>query len=109
MLVSLVPPQTTVSINYIGNTLSVIESHSDAAPSLRITNPFPALLEHATSLDFSRMDPTDHGHLPYVIILVRVLDDWKKSVRSIPLLSIRSESRLIGGRGVTQQCNILQL
>jgi amyloid beta precursor protein binding protein 1 len=58
---------------------TVIESHSDTAPSLRITDPFPTLLEHATSLDFSKMDPTDHGHVPYVIILVRVLDDWKKS------------------------------
>ena len=26
------------------------------------------------------MDPTDHSHVPYVIILVRVLDDWKKTV-----------------------------
>jgi len=58
---------------------AVIESHSETAPSLRIMNPFPALLEHATSLDFSKMDPTDHGHVPYVVILVRVLEDWKKS------------------------------
>lgn len=33
------------------------------------------------SLDFNAMDPTDHGHVPYVIILVRVLEEWKRSVR----------------------------
>ena len=26
------------------------------------------------------MDPTDHSHVPYVVLLVRVLDDWKKAV-----------------------------
>jgi amyloid beta precursor protein binding protein 1 len=26
------------------------------------------------------MDTTDHGHIPYVYILVRVLDDWKATV-----------------------------
>ncbi|KAG9311294.1 hypothetical protein JVU11DRAFT_8382 [Chiua virens] len=25
------------------------------------------------------MDPTDHGHIPYVVILVRVLEDWRAS------------------------------
>jgi amyloid beta precursor protein binding protein 1 len=58
----------------------VIESHSETAPSLRIDKAFPALLEYATSLDFSSMDPTDHTHVPYVIILVRALDDWRKTV-----------------------------
>ncbi|KIJ15740.1 hypothetical protein PAXINDRAFT_114100 [Paxillus involutus ATCC 200175] len=57
----------------------IIESHSETAPSLRIDKPFPALREFALSLDFASMDPTDHGHIPYVAILVRVLEDWKKS------------------------------
>lgn len=58
----------------------VIESHSDSAPSLRIDKPFPALLQHAMSLDFDAMDPTDHGHVPYVVILVRILEEWKRDV-----------------------------
>lgn len=28
------------------------------------------------------MDPTDHTHVPYVVILVRALEDWKKTVRN---------------------------
>jgi amyloid beta precursor protein binding protein 1 len=32
------------------------------------------------SLDFENMDVTDHGHIPYVIILVRLLEEWKKTV-----------------------------
>ncbi|KIJ64100.1 hypothetical protein HYDPIDRAFT_91029 [Hydnomerulius pinastri MD-312] len=58
---------------------TIIESHSETAPSLRVDKPFPALREHALSLDFGSMDPTEHGHIPYVVILVRVLEDWKQS------------------------------
>ncbi|TFK21372.1 ubiquitin activating enzyme [Coprinopsis marcescibilis] len=58
---------------------AIIESHIESSPSLRIDKPFPKLLQHSLSLDFDGMDVTDHGHIPYVYILVRVLEDWKKS------------------------------
>ena len=60
--------------------IPVIESHTEDMPSLRIHKPFQALVDHALSLDLENMDPTDHGHLPYVVLLVRALEDWKKSV-----------------------------
>lgn len=61
----------------------VIETHVETAPSLRIDKPFPALLEYAATLDFQNIDVPDHGHIPYVIILVRVLEEWKKKVRHV--------------------------
>jgi len=71
----------------------VVESHPDTAPSLRIDKPFPALVDYATSIDFENMDVTDHGHIPYVVILVRVLEDWKRAV-SICTLSWITSSEL---------------
>ncbi|KAJ7185616.1 hypothetical protein C8R46DRAFT_1061219 [Mycena filopes] len=62
----------------------IIESHSETAPSLRIDKAFPALSNYATSLDFAGMDPTDHTHVPYVIILVRALADWKAAHDGLP-------------------------
>lgn len=59
----------------------VIESHTEISPSLRINKPFPALLQAARGFDFDAMDTTDHGHIPYVYILVRALDDWTTAVR----------------------------
>ncbi|KAK7039482.1 NEDD8-activating enzyme E1 regulatory subunit [Favolaschia claudopus] len=56
---------------------TIVDSHSETAPSLRIDKAFPALADYAASLDFKNMDPTDHTHVPYVIILVRALADWK--------------------------------
>ena len=58
----------------------VVESHPDTAPSLRIDKPFPALINYAMAIDFVNMDTTDHGHIPYIVILVRVLEEWKKTV-----------------------------
>ncbi|KAF9552843.1 hypothetical protein CPC08DRAFT_698258 [Agrocybe pediades] len=66
-----------VYIQYHEHT--VIESHPETAQSLQIDKPFPALLEYAMGLDFENMDVTDHGHVPYVIVLVRLLEEWKKT------------------------------
>ncbi|KAG9029406.1 hypothetical protein FRB95_005361 [Tulasnella sp. JGI-2019a] len=56
---------------------TIITSHSETTPSLRIDKPFSALLAHAFSLNFEGMDPTEHAHIPYVVILVRCLQEWK--------------------------------
>ena len=61
----------------------VIESHTEISTSLRIDKPFPALLQAARAFDFDAMDTTDHGHIPYVYILIRALDDWKMVVRCL--------------------------
>lgn len=66
------------------HTHEVIESHSETSPSLRIDKPFPALLQAARALDFDTMDTTDHGHIPYVYILVRALDDWRAAHDGLP-------------------------
>ena len=61
---------------------SVSQSHSENAPSLRVTRPFPTLLDWARGLDLQNMDPTAHSHVPFVVILVRAMDDWRKTVRA---------------------------
>lgn len=63
----------------------VIDSHPEGFPSLRIDKPFAALLEHARSLDLENMNTTDHGHIPFVVILVRALDMWKSTVGTSPV------------------------
>lgn len=62
----------------------VIESHSDDRPSLRIDKPFPALLQYAQSLDLEALDPTEHGHVPYVYILIKAMEKWNQEVRVPP-------------------------
>ena len=73
----------------------VVESHPDTAPSLRIDKPFSALVNYAMSVDFENMDVTDHGHIPYIVILVRVLEDWKKAVSLLYLYLYRGSTLFI--------------
>lgn len=63
--------------------LAVVDTHPETAPSLRIDKPFPSLLEYALKLDYESMDVTDHGHIPYVVTLVRALKYWKKAVSDL--------------------------
>lgn len=62
----------------LAHSFSVIESHSETAASLRIDQPFPAILEYAMSLPLDTMDITDHGHIPYPIILIRAQEEWRR-------------------------------
>ncbi|KIK63910.1 hypothetical protein GYMLUDRAFT_94847 [Collybiopsis luxurians FD-317 M1] len=56
----------------------IVESHSETAASLRIDKAFPALLDYAMSLSLETMDITDHAHIPYPVILVRALEEWRR-------------------------------
>ncbi|KAJ4474098.1 hypothetical protein C8J55DRAFT_518919 [Lentinula edodes] len=56
----------------------VIESHSETSASLRIDQAFPALLDYAMSLPLDTMDITDHAHIPFPVILVRALEEWRR-------------------------------
>ncbi|OWT36091.1 amyloid beta protein binding protein 1 [Cryptococcus neoformans] len=58
---------------------TVIDSHPDSTHTLRIDQPFPALEQHARSLDLPHMDSMEHSHIPWVILLVRAASLWKES------------------------------
>ncbi|EKM53152.1 uncharacterized protein PHACADRAFT_259339 [Phanerochaete carnosa HHB-10118-sp] len=55
----------------------VIESHSETAPSLRLTKPFPALQAWADTLDYDKLDPTEHAHVPFALVLIKEADKWR--------------------------------
>ncbi|CAG8583865.1 9486_t:CDS:10 [Acaulospora morrowiae] len=57
---------------------TVVETHPDNINDLRLDKPFPALQQFADTFDFDSMDPTDHGHIPYVVILLKYLNQWKR-------------------------------
>lgn len=47
---------------------------------LRLDCPFPALREYVESYDMSKLDSMAYGHTPYLIVLLKCLDEWKASV-----------------------------
>ena len=72
---------------YTANLLLVIESHSETNPSLRLTKPFPGLQAWADSVDYDKVDPTEHAHIPFAILLIKEADAWRKEVSQILMCS----------------------
>ncbi|KAK6919366.1 THIF-type NAD/FAD binding fold [Dillenia turbinata] len=59
---------------------TVVESKPDHfLDDLRLNNPWPELREFAESIDLHVSDPVIHKHTPYVVILVKIADEWAKS------------------------------
>ncbi|XP_062506517.1 NEDD8-activating enzyme E1 regulatory subunit-like [Corticium candelabrum] len=57
---------------------TVIESHPDNThPDLRLDRPFDQLQKYTDSMDLSAMNKQDHGHTPFVVLLLKYLDKWR--------------------------------
>lgn len=62
-------------------TFPIVDTHPDetATTDLRLLSPWPELVEFAKNMtkDIDGLDNFEHGHLPYVVILLHYLDQWK--------------------------------
>ncbi|EEF38201.1 NEDD8-activating enzyme E1 regulatory subunit AXR1 [Ricinus communis] len=59
---------------------TVIESKPDHfLDDLRLNNPWPELKSFAETIDLNVADPVAHKHTPYIIILVKMADEWAKA------------------------------
>ncbi|CAH0385252.1 unnamed protein product [Bemisia tabaci] len=73
------------SIGFIGSGRlqvqehTVVESHPENQnPDLRLDCPFPSLKEYFDQIDLEAMEFKDHAHTPFVVILYKYLEKWKK-------------------------------
>ncbi|CAO2823310.1 unnamed protein product [Amaranthus hypochondriacus] len=46
---------------------------------LRLNNPWPELKRFVESIDINVPDPVAHKHIPYVVILIKMADEWAQS------------------------------
>ncbi|KAH9617913.1 hypothetical protein KSS87_006386 [Heliosperma pusillum] len=59
---------------------AVIESKPDHfLDDLRLNNPWPGLKRFVESIDINVADPVAHKHIPYVVILIKIADEWANS------------------------------
>lgn len=57
----------------------VIESKPDnTVADLRLLNPWPDLAQYAESLDLAATDDMTHKHVPWVVLLLRALAQWRR-------------------------------
>ncbi len=59
--------------------LGIIETHPDSVVDLRITRPFPELLELANQFDLNTSDTMEHSHIPFPVILLKKLIEWQSA------------------------------
>ncbi|CAI0406777.1 unnamed protein product [Linum tenue] len=58
----------------------VIESKPDHfLDDLRLNNPWPELKSFAETIELNAADPVAHKHTPYVVILVKMAEEWAKA------------------------------
>lgn len=46
---------------------------------LRLDRPFPALKNYIDSIELDKLTDLEHAHVPYVVILSKYLEEWKKN------------------------------
>jgi amyloid beta precursor protein binding protein 1 len=77
----------TIALRIAAPTQCIVETHSTSLTDLRLLNPWEELLELALErtkdLDIEEscggMSDHEHGHVPYVFLLIKYLEDWKAS------------------------------
>ncbi|CAN7989608.1 unnamed protein product [Ixodes pacificus] len=64
----------------------VVETHPDnALDDLRLDRPFPALRALVDATQMETLGDRDHSHTPYVVLLLKALDQWREPNEEAPL------------------------
>lgn len=72
---------------------TIIDSKPDHfLDDLRLNNPWPELKRFVETIDLQTPDPIAHKHIPYVVILVKMADEWAQT-HSNNLPSTREEKK----------------
>jgi amyloid beta precursor protein binding protein 1 len=50
-----------------------------------LSTPFQQLNEYVKSYDLDSLDQTDHGQVPFVVVLLKYIENWKKEDSSIQM------------------------
>lgn len=73
---------------FLPGAFPIVDTHPDesATTDLRLLSPWPELQNLANELtkDIDTMDNHEHGHIPYVVILLHYLKKWKDSHGDYP-------------------------
>lgn len=66
---------------HLPGAFPIVDTHPDVEKTidLRLTQPWPELTQFAEEMtrDIDNLDDHEHGHLPYVVILLHFLEKWK--------------------------------
>ena len=68
---------------HLPHAFPIVDTHPspETTSDLRLVKPWPELTQYATekTKGLDHMATDDHGHVPYIAILLHYLEEWKKS------------------------------
>ncbi|KAF2626778.1 NEDD8-activating enzyme E1 regulatory subunit [Macroventuria anomochaeta] len=68
---------------HLPSAFPIVDTHpgSETTADLRLLKPWPELLQFAEekTANLKSMSPDDHGHVPYLVLLLHYLEEWKKT------------------------------
>lgn len=62
----------------------VIETHPEQVFDLRLDLPFKELQQYIDQFSFQELDSQAHGHVPFAVILLKIVQQWKKEFGKLP-------------------------
>lgn len=83
-------PVFEVAVNgYVGMVKVYVQSHVifddgnvDIPMDLRVLSPFPELQKLYSSIDITKLSKDDHQHLPFPLILIWALEEWRRQTNN---------------------------
>lgn len=73
---------------HLGGTFPIVDTHPDstATTDLRLLTPWPELSKFAADITKNIESQTahEHGHIPYIALLLHYLGKWKETHGSLP-------------------------
>jgi len=57
--------------------ITLVETHPDSLVDLRLDSPWPELGQFADTLRLEEMNSQEHGHVPYIALLIKLVQEWK--------------------------------
>lgn len=73
---------------HLPGSFPIVDTHpeSTSTPDLRLRTPWKELLEFASEIakDIEKQEAHEHGHIPYVALILHYLEEWKTKNGTIP-------------------------
>ena len=57
-----------------------METHPDKIIDFRFDVPFDELTHYISNINLKKMDATEASHVPFPILILKALEQWKNSV-----------------------------
>lgn len=67
------------TLRIVSRETTIVETHDPSKLfDLRIDYPWPELQEYSDSYVLEELDSTEHAHVPYIVIFIKALQQWKE-------------------------------